>query len=148
MSKIDDLREEITKLFEENIRLNNWISTQEQSSDNQVGGICKDFLQVLEAFEWAEDSIHERGLDQSRICKGAIDRLLTAKEKLLEVLERYGVKKVNFPNGVMDATKAQIVGAEPDEEKEEGTVLRVQRDGFVRKDKLLRKAEVVLVKND
>ncbi len=140
MSKIDDLREEITKLFEENIRLNNWISTQEQSSDNQVGEICKDFLQVLEAFEWAEDSIHERGLDQNR--------LLTAKEKLLEVLERYGVKKVNFPNGVMDATKAQIVGAEPDEEKEEGTVLRVKRDGFFRKDKLLRKAEVVLVKND
>ena len=148
MSRIDELRDEIKKLFEENSRLNNWISTQEQSSDNQVGEICKDFLQVLEAFEWAEDSIHERGLDQSRICKGAIDRLLTAKEKLLEVLDRYGVKKIDFPNGVMDASRAQIVGSEPDEEKEEGTVLRIQRDGFYRKEKLLRKADVILVKNN
>ena len=148
MSRIDELRDEIKKLFEENSRLNNWISTQEQSSDNQVGEICKDFLQVLEAFEWAEDSIHERGLDQSRICKGAIDRLLTAKEKLLEVLDRYGVKKIDFPNGVMDASRAQIVGSEPDEEKEEGTVLRIQRDGFFRKEKLLRKADVILVKNN
>ena len=148
MSRIDELRDEIKKLFEENSRLNNWISTQEQSSDNQVGEICKDFLQVLEAFEWAEDSIHERGLDQSRICKGAIDRLLTAKEKLLEVLDRYGVKKIDFSNGVMDASRAQIVGSEPDEEKEEGTVLRIQRDGFFRKEKLLRKADVILVKNN
>ena len=148
MSRIDELRDEIKKLFEENSRLNNRISTQEQSSDNQVGEICKDFLQVLEAFEWAEDSIHERGLDQSRICKGAIDRLLTAKEKLLEVLDRYGVKKIDFPNGVMDASRAQIVGSEPDDEKEEGTVLRIQRDGFFRKEKLLRKADVILVKNN
>ena len=64
------------------------------------------------------------------------------------MLERYGVKKVDFPNGVMDASKAQIVGTEPDDEKEEGTVLRIKRDGFYRKEKLLRKAEVVLVKND
>ncbi len=148
MSKIDEIREEIKKLYDENIHLNNWISTQEQSSDNQVGEMCKDFLQVLESFEWAEDTIHERGLDQSRISTGAIQYLLTAKTKLLEVLERYGVKKVEFNNDMMDASKAQIVGTEPDEEKEDGVVLRIKRDGFIRKDKLLRKADVILVKND
>ena len=148
MSKIDDIREEIKKMYEENIQLNNWISTQEQSNDNQVGEICKDFLKVLEAFEWAEDTIHERGLDQSRISTGVIQYMLTAKTKLLEVMERYGVKKVEFPNHAMDASKAQIVGTEPDDEKEEGSVLRIKRDGFMRKDKLLRKADVILVKND
>lgn len=147
MSKLDEIREEIKKLYEDNIQLNNWISTQEQSSDNQVGEMCKDFLQVLEAFEWAEDTIHERGLDQSRISTGAIQYMLTAKSKLLEVLEHYGVKKVEFPGDVMDASKAKIVGSEPNEEKEDGAVLRIKRDGFVRKDKLLRKADVILVKN-
>ena len=147
MSKIDEIREEIKKLYEDNIQLNNWISTQEQSSDNQVGEICKDFLQVLESFEWAEDTIHDRGLDQSRISTGVIQYMLTAKSKLLEVLEHYGVKKVEFPDDVMDASKAKIVGTEPSEEKEDGTVLRIRRDGFMRKDKLLRKAEVILVKN-
>ena len=67
MSKFDDIREEIKKLHEENIRLNTWISTQEKSNDNHVSEICKDFLQVLESFEWAEATIHERGLDQSKI---------------------------------------------------------------------------------
>ena len=147
MSKIDEIRGEIKKLYEDNIQLNNWISTQEQSSDNQVGEMCRDFLQVLESFEWAEDTIHERGLDQSRISTGAIQYLLTAKTKLLEVLEHYGVKRVEFPNGTMDASKAQILGTEPSEEMEDGQVLRIKRDGFVRKDKLLRKAGVILVKN-
>ena len=110
--------------------------------------MCKDFLQVLEAFEWAQDTIHERGLDQSRISMGVIQRMLTAKTKLLEVLDGYGVKKINFPNGVFDAAKGQIVGTEADDEKEDGVVLKITRDGFMRKEKLLRKADVVVVKNN
>ena len=147
MSKFDDIREEVKRLYEDNMQLNNWISTQEQSSDNQVGEICKDFLQVLEAFEWAETTIHERGLDQSKISTSAIARMLTAKTKLLEVLEHYGVNKVGFPEGEFDAVKAKIVGTEANEEKADGTVLRIVRDGFYRKDRLLRQAEVIVVKN-
>jgi molecular chaperone GrpE (heat shock protein) len=148
MSKYDDIREEIKHLFEDNIQLNNWISAQEQSNDNQVGEMCREFLKVLESFEWAEATIHERGLDQSRISTSAIARMLTAKTKLLEVLEQYGVRKVEFPNGVFDATKAKIVGTVKDDEKPDGTVASISRDGFYRKEKLLRQAEVIVVKNN
>ncbi|MBO4850968.1 MAG: nucleotide exchange factor GrpE [Prevotella sp.] len=147
MSKFDDIRNEVKKLQEENIRLHNWISSQEESGDLQVQDICKDFLQVLESFEWAEATIHERGLDQSKISTSAIARMLTAKTKLLEVLESYGVKKVSFPDGVFNAAKGKIVGSVADEEKEDGKVASIVKDGFIRKDKLLRMAEVLLVKN-
>jgi molecular chaperone GrpE (heat shock protein) len=109
--------------------------------------VCKEFLQVLESFEWAEATIHERGLDQSRISTSAISRLLTAKTKLLEVLERYGVYRVTFENGKYDASKAKIVGSVVDNDKEDGTVARIEKDGFIRNDKLLRMAEVTIVKN-
>ena len=148
MSKFDDLRQEIKILYEDNIHLNEWISAQEQSNDNQVGEICKNFLQVLEAFEWAEATIHERGLDQSKISTSAIARMLTAKTKLLEVLESYGVKKIEFADGVFDAVKGKIVGTVVDNEKEDGVVANIVRDGFYRKDKLLRMAEVQVVKNN
>ena len=148
MSKFDDIREEFKRLHEENIRLNTWISAQETASDNQITEICKDFLQVLESFEWAEATIHERGLDQSRISTSAIARMLTAKTKLLEQLEKYGVKKVEFENGEFDATKGKIVGNIADEEKEDGMVASIEKDGFYRKQKLLRPAEVIIVKNN
>ena len=148
MNKFDDLRDEVKKLHEENIRLNNWIATQEASRDLQVYDICKDFLQVLEAFEWAEATIHERGLDQSKISTSAIARIMTAKTKLLEVLESYDVKKLTFDKGVFDAAKGKIVGNVADEEKEDGLVASIVKDGFIRKDKLLRKAEVLVVKNN
>ena len=148
MSKFDDIREGIKRLYEENIRLNDWISTQEQSSDSQVGEICKNFLQVLESFEWAEATIHERGLDQSRISTSAIARMLTAKNKLLEVLEYYGVKKVSFKDNIYDPTVAKVVGTVANSEKEDGVVDHIKLDGFYRKDKLLRMAEVVVVKNN
>ena len=148
MSKFDDLREEIKRLYNDNLQLNNWLSTQEQSNDNKVGEICKDFLQVLESFEWAEATIHERGLDQSKISTSAIARMLTAKTKLLEVLESYGVRRIEFADGNFDAAKGKIVGTVADNEKEDGQVARIARDGFYRKDKLLRQAEVIVVKNN
>ena len=148
MSKFDDIREEIKKLHEENINLNNWISTQEKSNDNQVSEICKDFLQVLESFEWAEATIHERGLDQSKISTSAIARILTAKTKLLEVLGTYGVKKVEFPNDVFDPAKGKITDSVVDSEKENGVVASIVKDGFIRNGKILRLAEVIVVKND
>ena len=36
MNKFDDLRDEVKKLHEENIRLNNWIATQEASLWRQL----------------------------------------------------------------------------------------------------------------
>ncbi|MBO4606844.1 MAG: nucleotide exchange factor GrpE [Prevotella sp.] len=147
MSKIDDVRDYIRTVLDDNIKLNNWISTQEKVSDDKVGDICKDFLQVLEQFEWAEATIHERGLDQSKISTSAITRMLTAKQKLLEVLEIYGVKKVTFPDGMVNP-KANIVETVADPEKRDGQVVEVRREGFFRKDKLLRPADVVVVRND
>ncbi len=147
MSKFDDLRDEIKRLCDENKKMANWSSSQKDSNDNFVSDMCKDFLQVLESFEWAEATIHERGLDQSRISTSAISRLLTAKTKLLEVLEHYGVYRVTFENGKYDASKAKIVGSVVDNDKEDGTVARIEKDGFIRNDKLLRMAEVTIVKN-
>ena len=147
MSKFDDLRDEIKRLCDENKKMANWSSSQKDSNDNYVSDMCKDFLQVLESFEWAEATIHERGLDQSRISTSAISRLLTAKTKLLEVLEHYGVYRVTFENGKYDASKAKIVGSVVDNDKEDGTVARIEKDGFIRNDKLLRMAEVTIVKN-
>ena len=147
MSKFDDLRDEIKRLCDENKKMANWSSSQKDSNDNLVSDVCKEFLQVLESFEWAEAAIHERGLDQSRISTSAISRLLTAKTKLLEVLEHYGVYRVTFENGKYDASKAKIVGSVVDNDKEDGTVARIEKDGFIRNDKLLRMAEVTIVKN-
>ena len=147
MSKFDDLRDEIKRLCDENKKMASWSSSQKESNDNLVSDVCKEFLQVLESFEWAEATIHERGLDQSRISTSAISRLLTAKTKLLEVLEHYGVYRVTFENGKYDASKAKIVGSVVDNDKEDGTVARIEKDGFIRNDKLLRMAEVTIVKN-
>jgi molecular chaperone GrpE (heat shock protein) len=149
MSKIDEVRDYIKGSFEENIKLNNWISTQEKVNDDKIGDICKDFLQVLESFEWAEASIHERELDKSKISTGAITRLLTAKTKLLEVLQTYGVKMVTFPEGKIgsNTSMVKVVSTVTDPEKADDTVVKVVKDGFYRKNRLLRQAEVIVVKN-
>ena len=67
---------------------------------------------------------------------------------MLEVLEYYGVKKVSFKDNIYDPTVAKVVGTVANSEKEDGVVDHIKLDGFYRKDKLLRMAEVVVVKNN
>lgn len=147
-SNLEIIEEYITKYQTQNRRLEKWISTQEHAMDERVTAICQDFMQVVEAFNWAENTIHERGLDQSRVSTQAIQRLLTAKAKLVEVLANYGVERISFGNERPDAERANIIGTEPDEERPEGAVLRVERDGFQRRGHILRKADVIIVSKE
>ena len=55
---------------------------------------------------------------------------------------------MEFYNDVFDPEKGKIKGSVEDNEKENGTVARIEKDGFTRNGKILRQAEVIVVKND
>ena len=116
--------------------------------DERVTAICRDFMQVFDAFDKAEEAIHERGYDQSRLSTQAIQRLLVAKAKLADVLSNYGVQSINLQGMRPNPDVAQVVGVEHDDNQEPGTVIRIEHEGFMRGDEVLRKADVVVAADD
>ena len=127
-SKIEIIEEYITKYQAQNLRLKKLLSEQEHSMDERVTAICRDFMQVFDAFDKAEEAIHERGYDQSRLSTQAIQRLLVAKAKLADVLSNYGVQSINLQGMRPNADVAQVVGVEHDDNQEPGTVIRIEHD--------------------
>ena len=67
------------------------------------------------------------------------------RKQLAEFLESQGVKEVPT-NGPFDPNLHDAVAQEPCDKGEEGRILKVNRRGFILKDRLLRPASVVVSK--
>jgi molecular chaperone GrpE (heat shock protein) len=72
---------------------------------------------------------------------------LNAKKKALSVLEKFDVKKIEFEDGHSIPELCSVADTEPDPDKKSGDIISIEREGYTRKGKLLRAAEVVIVKN-
>lgn len=146
MNTINEIAGLVARLQNENIALKHYNERQVKSQQESIDEMLADFLQILDKFDWAQETIRERGLDQSQISTKAISRMLEAKKKTLELLEKYGVQRITFPDGIYDENTCIVVGREKDATKKPGTVLSVVKDGFVRDGRVLRSAEVIVAK--
>lgn len=146
MNTINEIAGLVARLQNENIALKHYNERQVKSQQESIDEMLADFLQILDKFDWAQATIRERGLDQSQISTKAISRMLEAKKKTLELLEKYGVQRITFPDGIYDENTCIVVGREKDATKKPGTVLSVVKDGFVRDGRVLRSAEVIIAK--
>ena len=146
MNTINEIAGLVARLQNENLALRHRNEQQIQAQQDSTDEMLADFLQIIDTFDWAQETIKQRGLDQSQISMRAITRMLEAKKKTLELLEKYGVQMVTFPDGMYDEKTCIIVGQERDSSKKPGTVIAVQKEGFVRDGRVLRAAEVVVVR--
>lgn len=137
----------ITELSQNNLTLRNENESMIKQQDKQIDEIFNEFLTVLDTFRRAEDVIRERELDKDENAKMAINRLLNAKKKLLNVLEKYDVKQIEFAGNMAVDELCAVSDTEPNESKQTGEIISIERQGFTRKGHLLRPAEVIIVRN-
>ena len=146
MSTINEIAGLVARLQNEKLALIHRTETQQKMHEEYIDEVLADFIQVVDTFEWAESVIKERGLDQSQVSTKAITRLLTAKTKALAVLEKYGVKRIELPDQMIDDQLCVIVGSERDSAQRPGTIVSVEKNGYTRDGRLLRAAEVIVVR--
>lgn len=146
MKTINEIAGLVARLQNENIALKHYNERQSKAQQESVDEMLADFLQIIDTFDWAQETIRQRGLDQSQISTKAISRMLEAKKKTIELLEKYGVQRISFPDGVYDENTCIVVGKEKDASKKPGTVISVVKDGFARDGRVLRAAEVIIAK--
>lgn len=137
----------ITELSKANLTLRNNNEDIQKKQDKQIDEIFNEFLNVLDTFTRAEKIISERELDKDENAKLAINRLLNAKKKLLNVFEKYDVKQIEFADGKSVDELCAVADTEPDATRQTGDIISIERDGFTRQGHLLRPAEVIIVRN-
>lgn len=129
------------------VTLQNEKEQAEKNHEKELDDIFAEVLTVIDTFQKSEAIIKERGLDQEENASKAIKRLLNAKKKALSVLEKFNVKRIEFEAGMVDDDLCTTVETEPDSNRKNGEIISIEKDGYIRNGHLIRRAEVVIVKN-
>ena len=106
-----------------------------------------DIISILDVFTKAEKIISDHSWNQSEDSQKAIKRLLNAKKKINTILEKHGIQKISFKDNLSNDDLCIVSDTEPDTEHPNGFILSIEKDGYLRHGKLLRRAEVIIVKN-
>lgn len=129
------------------VTLQNEKEQAQKNHEKELDDIFAEVLTVIDTFQKSEAIIKERGLDQEENASKAIKRLLNAKKKALSVLEKFNVKRIEFETGMVDDDLCTTVETEPDSNRKNGEIISIEKDGYTRNGHLIRRAEVVIVKN-
>ncbi len=142
-SEIENMIQDFQRLIlEQKHKIENLENEQEKILDY----IFKDLLTVIDAYDKADRRLAEQYSENEDVQK-ARKRFETSRKKLLEILKKNNVVEIQFSDGIATLEDCQIVDTEPDASKSENTIISVEKTGYRRNGRLLRLAEVIVVKN-
>lgn len=141
------IAEKMADCLRQIVTLQNDKEQAEKNHEKELDDIFAEVLTVIDTFQKSEAIIKERALDQDDNASKAIKRLLNAKKKALSVLEKFNVKRIEFDSNMVDDDLCTTVETEPDSTRKNGEIISIEKDGYTRNGHLIRRAEVVIVKN-
>jgi molecular chaperone GrpE (heat shock protein) len=141
------IEQKLSEILKDKKNLSNMIEENQRKKEQLLDEVFLDAISVLDAFSREEKVIEDHEWNQSEDSQKAIKRLLNAKKKLNTMLEKYDVKKIVFEDGMSNDDLCSVTDTEPDAEKPNGYILSIEKEGFTRNGHMLRRAEVVIVKN-
>ena len=144
---IQEIENKISDMLRDNKALSNQIEENLRKEEQHLDEVFLDAISVLDAFSREEKVIEDHEWNKSEESQKAIKRLLNAKKKLNTMLEKHDVKKMSFDDGMSNDDLCSVTDTEPDPEKPNGFIISIEKDGFTRNGHLLRRAEVIIVKN-
>lgn len=117
---------------------------------NEKQDLMKDFflsvIKIIDSFESKEENLTERYITNTDAEK-VIQSYSSIKKQLLNLLSKYGVTKLEFPENRLIVGFSKVVDTEPDQTKKNGTIIEVIKNGYIRGSELIREAEIIIVKN-
>lgn len=144
---------EIKKLIEEVGNFQRTILTQrheiediKKTGEEKLDSIFKDLLNVLDTFDKANNRLYELYPDSEDV-ERASKRFATSRKRLCEILIKNDVIEMTFADGIAVLEDCEIKDTEPDANKADNTIIAIEKSGYRRNGRLLRLAEVIVVKN-
>ena len=147
-SLFERLKEEITTIKKENSSLKLEVQSIKQEGQREIMELLKDIVSILDIFEKAKMVVTEKGWDSTEEGKKVLGRFLNVEKQLLNKLSMHGVKEIPIEVGALvDDFLCIVCDTEPDMEKENDTIIGIEKKGYTYKDSVLRPTDVIIVKN-
>lgn len=144
---LKDIEDKIAEIQRNNKILLNKQEEESLSKEKELDSIFLDAIEILDVFNREEKIIADHKWNMSDESQKTIKQFGNVKKRILSFLSKYSITKVEFANGLSNDDTCTIVDTEPDTTKQDCTVISVEKDGYMRNGHVLRRAEVVTVKN-
>ncbi len=140
----DKLLAEIEELLKTKTKI------QQQENEAKEETLYGELLDIFDSLEFLINYL-DKNLQEENINQKALKRLpkftASMQEKLLTILSRRDVEKIDFNGDIPDFSICQVVDREEREDIPDRTVTKIVRQGFKIKEKILRYVEVITAKS-
>lgn len=127
--------------------LKNEVEKKENEKSDQLKDISLGIIDILDSFERIEENLIEKGLDKNDAIEKTMNRYKTVKKKLINLLQKHGITKIEFPDNRLIVGLCEVVDKETDPNRKNDDIISVVRSGYIRGKELIRAAQIIVVKN-
>ncbi|REJ48317.1 MAG: nucleotide exchange factor GrpE [Microcystis aeruginosa TA09] len=138
----------IINLTKEEASLKQALRQQGENNRSEKEQIFLELLEVFDTLESLLNYLEYRHEPDDRVGKRLPKSLKSVQTKLLSILEKRQVLKIELSADQPDFTICQVVDREIRPDLEEQTITKIVRQGFTIEDKLLRPMEVITSKQE
>lgn len=119
---------------------------KEETAKYAVTRFARDIVNVGDNFQRAIDAVPAGAAEQDAALKSFLEGVTMTERELLNVLERYGIKRIHPMNDPFNPHQHQAVMEIQRTDVPSGTVVQVFQAGFTIEDRVLRPAMVAVSK--
>jgi len=142
---------ELENILIQNLRLSNSLKNEVEKKDiekhDQLKDLALGIIDILDSFDRIEESIIEKGLDKNEDANKISTRYKTIQKKLLNILQKNGITKIEFPDNRLLVGFCEVMETEADSTRKNDEIISIVRSGYIRGKELIRAAQIIVVKN-
>lgn len=142
---------ELEQLIVQNLKSTNLLKNEVERKENEKHDLLKDIsisiIDILDSFERIEESIIEKEYNKIDEVNKTVSRYKTIQKKLLGLLQKHGITKIEFPDNRLIVGLCEVVETEADRNRKNDEIISVIRNGYIRGKELIRPAQIIIVKN-
>ena len=142
---------ELEQLIVQNLKSTNLLKNEVERKENEKHDLLKDIslniIDIIDSFERIEESIIEKEYNKIDEVNKTTSRYRTIQKKLLSLLQKHGVTRIEFPDNRLIVGLCEVVETEADSNRKNDDIISVIRNGYIRGKELIRPAQIIVVKN-
>ena len=142
---------ELEQLIIQSLKSTNLLKNEVERKENEKHDLLKDIslniIDIIDSFERIEESIIEKEYNKIDEVNKTTSRYRTIQKKLLSLLQKHGVTKIEFPDNRLIVGLCEVVETEADSNKKNDEIISIIRNGYIRGKELIRPAQIIVVKN-
>lgn len=119
---------------------------KEETAKYAITRFARDVVTVADNFERAVQAVPQAAVEQDPALKSLVEGVSMTEREFLNVLERYGVKRISPKGEMFNPHHHQAMMEMQNLEVAPGTILDVFQPGYLIEDRVLRPAMVVVAK--